>query len=171
MPYCPSCGGEVADSAKFCTHCGVSRENPPPAAPAQGPPVNQQQDDAVKKGCAKWGVIGCGGLFGLFLLVIIISAVSGGSGDDSGSDDPTETRWERCFDPWDGNHVEFERLVKNALKAPSTFKHVETTYSTGSFPRRVVMRYEAANSFGVPLSSTAIGQSDINCNVSVISVE
>ncbi len=169
MPYCPSCGGEVADSAKFCTHCGVSREIPPAASPVQEP-VNQQQDDAVKKGCTKWGLIGCGGLLGLFFLVILI-AIASGSGDDSGSSSPTETRWERCFDRWDGNHVKFERLIKNTLKAPSTFKHVETTYSGGSFPRRVVMRYEAANSFGVPLSSTAVGESDIDCNVRIISVE
>lgn len=170
MPYCPSCGGEVADSANFCIHCGASRETPIPAAPDQKPD-KQQQEAAIRRGCTKWGVIGCGGLLGLFLLAIIIAAVSGGSGDDSGSDDPAETRWERCFDPWDGNHVEFERLIKNTLKAPSTFKHVETTYSGGSFPRRVVMRYEAANSFGVPLLSTAIGESDIDCNVRVISVE
>ena len=65
-------------------------------------------------------------------------------GDDSDSDaDPIETRWEECFDPWDGNHRNFEQLVKDQLNAPSTFNHVETRYSVGEFPRSVVMTYEA----------------------------
>ena len=93
-------------------------------------------------------------------------------GDDSDSDsDPIETRWEKCFDPWDGNHIVFERLVKDRLKAPSTFKHVDTRYSVGEFPRSLFMTYEAENSFGVPLRSTATGASDIDCNATVISFE
>ena len=120
---------------------------------------------------AKIGCIGCAGLIVLVAVIAGICAVIPG-GDDSDSDsDPTETRWERCFDPWDGNHRNFEQMVKNQLNAPSTFEHVETRYSVGEFPRSVVMTYEAENLFGVPLRRTATGLSDIDCNVSVTSFE
>ena len=122
----------------------------------------------TKKGC-----LGCLGLFVIIMLIAGICAVFSGGGDDSDSDDtdPIQTQWEKCFDPWDGNHREFERAVKDQLKAPSTFKHVETRFSTGDFPRLLTMTYEAENSFGVPLRSTATGQSDIECNVTVLSFE
>ena len=121
---------------------------------------------------AKVGCLGCLGLFVIIMLIAGICAVIPG-GDDSDPDDsdPIESRWEKCFDAWDGNHIEFERLVKNQLKAPSTFKHVETRYSTGEFPRLLTMTYEAENSFGVPLRSTATGQSDIECNVTALLYE
>ena len=83
MPYCPSCGGEVADSARFCTHCGTSRETPIPAAPAQEP-ANQQQSGGRKRGCLKWGGIGCGGLLAIVIMIIIIAAIVS-SGDGGGT--------------------------------------------------------------------------------------
>ena len=127
--------------------------------------------DASKNSGVKIGCIGC---FGLVVLIVVIAGVCAviPGGEDSDSDaDPIETRWESCFDPWDGNHRNFEKLVKDQLNAPSTFDHVETRYSVGEFPRSVVMTYEAANLFGVPLRRTATAVSDIDCNVTVISYE
>ena len=120
---------------------------------------------------AKIGCIGCLGLIVLVAIIAGICAVIPG-GDDSDSDaDPIETRWEGCFDPWDGNHREFEQLVKDQLNAPATFEHVETRFSVEEFPRSVVMTYEAENLFGVPLRRTATALSDIDCNVTVITYE
>ena len=96
---------------------------------------------------------------------------SGGRDDSDSNSDPIGARWEKCFDAWDGNHGESERVVRNQFRAPSTFSHVETRYSTGKFPRSVVMTYEAEDLFGVPLRLTAVGESDLECNVLVISYE
>ncbi len=44
--YCPKCGAQIDDGAKFCTNCGASLLPPPPAmppnAPAQGQPYATQ---------------------------------------------------------------------------------------------------------------------------------
>ena len=34
MPFCTNCGGQVADSANFCTHCGVSTRSGAASAPS-----------------------------------------------------------------------------------------------------------------------------------------
>lgn len=31
MPFCTNCGGAVGDQHKFCAHCGVAAQQPPPA--------------------------------------------------------------------------------------------------------------------------------------------
>ena len=118
--------------------------------------------------------VGCIGCLGLIVLIAVITGICAviPNGDDSEPDiDPIETQWESCFDPWDGNHRNFEQLVKDQLNAPSTFNHVETRYSVGEFPRSVIMTYEAENLFGVPLRRTATALSDIDCKVTVISYE
>lgn len=91
MPYCPSCGGEVADSAKFCTHCGAGRENP--SVPLAPEPANQQQRGGRKRGCLKWGGIGCGGLLVIMIAIVIIAAIasSGNGGGTAQSRPPGPT--------------------------------------------------------------------------------
>ncbi len=50
MPFCPKCGSQVADGAKFCASCGAPIDSaqsvagsasPPPAAQGQSPPAIQ----------------------------------------------------------------------------------------------------------------------------------
>ena len=84
MPYCPSCGGEVADSARFCTHCGAGRENPSPSPSPAQEPASQQQSGGKKRGCLKWGGIGCGGLLAIMIAIVIIAAITS-SGDGGGT--------------------------------------------------------------------------------------
>ena len=113
MPYCPSCGGEVADSAKFCTHCGAGRENPPPATPAQGP-ANQQQSGNKKRGCLKWGGIGCGSLLVVMIAIVIIAALAssadGGGPTQSRSPGPTPTFQEAMAQ---ATRVSYDDLFRN----------------------------------------------------------
>ena len=61
---------------------------------------------------SKTGCIGCAGLIVLIAVIAGICAVIPGGGDSDSDSDPIESRWERWFDPWDGNHRNFEQLVK-----------------------------------------------------------
>ena len=84
MPYCQQCGGAVAESAHFCTRCGVaitpSQTDSPPARSDQ-----QRQSSQGKKPLLKWAGIGCGGLLGLFILAAIIAVIAS---PDAGQEAP-----------------------------------------------------------------------------------
>ena len=87
MPYCQQCGGAVAESAHFCTRCGVainrSQTDSPPAGSDQ-----QRQSSQGKKPLLKWAGVGCGGLLGLFILAAIIAAIAS---PDAGQEDSEPT--------------------------------------------------------------------------------
>lgn len=149
MPYCPSCGGEVADSAKFCTHCGAGRENPP-ASPAPAP-ANQQQSGDRKRGCLKWGSIGCGSLLAIMIAIVIIAAIAS-SGDGGGTTQsrpagPTPTFQEamaqaarvsyddlfRNNDAYIGQKVHFQGKIAQVVEGPGDSYDLRVNVTRGQY--------------------------------------
>ena len=52
------------------------------------------------------------------------------------------------FSAWDGSHTQFERMIKNVLKDPDSYEHIETKYIDKEQHIIVITKYRARNSFG-----------------------
>ena len=96
MNYCSDCGGENRQLALYCRHCGSSLTDTPANADVHIP--------ATKKGgrlrkIIKWGGIGCGGLFALFIILIIIGLIIGPPGDSNNTRSGPTVNSERVSTP------------------------------------------------------------------------
>ncbi len=69
------------------------------------------------------------------------------------------------FSSWDGSHSNLKKWVKNNMKDPKSFEHVETTYTDKGDHLVVYMKYRGKNSFGATTLETAIGTVDLNGNI------
>ena len=96
MNFCSDCGGENRQAALYCRHCGSSLTDTPANADVHIP--------ATKKGgrlrkIIKWGGIGCGGLFALFIILIIIGLIIGPPGDSNNTRSGPTVKSERVSTP------------------------------------------------------------------------
>lgn len=64
MIKCPKCGKEFETEVKFCDECGTPVQTPPPSAPTQQTPP---QNNNIKNGC-----LGCGGLIAIIIAIIFL---------------------------------------------------------------------------------------------------
>lgn len=79
-----------------------------------------------------------------------------------------------CLSAWDGSHTDFKRRVKNAMRNPSSFEHMETRIAPVSEDGQhiLIMTYRAENGFGGMNVGRATGLVDnATCAATVISVE
>lgn len=79
-------------------------------------------------------------LVGLVLLVAISNATY----------EPTEKeKLEAGFSIWDGSHIEFTNYLKEQLRDPDSYEHIETRYGKkGSDSVRIQTTFRAKNGFG-----------------------
>lgn len=79
-----------------------------------------------------------------------------------------------CLSAWDGSHTDFKRRVKNAMRNPSSFEHMETRIAPVSEDGQhiLIMTYRAENGFGGMNVGRATGLVDnATCAATVVSVE
>ncbi|RAP39376.1 hypothetical protein BYZ73_20855 [Rhodovulum viride] len=78
-----------------------------------------------------------------------------------------------CLSGWDGAHPAFKRIVKNSMRDPDSFEHVETRVgpvTNGWHTIRMV--YRARNGFGGMNVGEAVGRyRNGDCSVEVLSLE
>lgn len=74
------------------------------------------------------------------------------------------------FSAWDGSHYQLTKAVKNAMNDPSSFEHVQTTYSRKDEVVFIRMTYRGKNGFGALMLATVLGQVDANSG-EVLSVQ
>lgn len=79
-----------------------------------------------------------------------------------------------CLSSWNGMHRGVERVVKENLRDPSSFEHIETriTPVNQDGKHRLMMSYRAANAFGGKTVGNAIAIVDnSSCEATVTSIE
>ena len=78
-----------------------------------------------------------------------------------------------CLSAWDGSHPEFKRAVKEMMRNPKSFEHVETRVTPVSDGRHtIMMTYRSENGFGGMTVGEALGSySNVDCSYSLLSVE
>jgi hypothetical protein len=88
--FCPSCGTQYADGARFCPNCGAPAPGaPPPGAPQAQP--QQPSSGAAPPGAPRAGLsqpqllIGGGIIAAIAAALVIVFVVLGGDGDGGGS--------------------------------------------------------------------------------------
>lgn len=75
------------------------------------------------------------------------------------------------FSAWDGANYPVEEAVKQRLKDPDSYEHIETRYSDEGDHLYVVMRFRARNSFGGYVVNTAYADVTLEGQVISLSVE
>lgn len=73
---------------------------------------------------------------------------------------PEETRLqkiEKQFSKWDGSHELLATYLKESLKDPDSYEHIETRYVVKNDTLHVVTAIKATNSFGAKIKTTYAG--------------
>lgn len=134
LDKCRECNEIVSSSALICPHCGI------------GKPVPNKSNKVTKKLLL---------YFFLFFIFIISSSLiysmsESGKGK-TGTLTPAEIRDNRIkeqFNAWDGSHFNLERFIKNSMKDPDSYEHVETRYSDKGNYLLILTTFRGKNSFG-----------------------
>jgi hypothetical protein len=131
------------------------------------------------------GNSGVGCTVAAILVLVMITAVLNetglgtGGGTSSGATSNVEKLDNRakgfhCLSGWDGAHPEFARAVRELLRDPRSFEHIETRISpvNANGEHTILMEFRANNAFGGKVVSVARGiVSNATCNATVISID
>lgn len=156
MINCHECKNKISSKAKVCPHCGVK---PKP-----------------KTSLVTWAV----------LIIILIVAGNGvvnyepptaaqrqamaeraeKERQEKNKPKPAEQlrqeKIEESFSRWSGAQIYLEKYIKDDLKDPESYEHIETTYRDNGETLTVKMRYRAKNSFGGYVVSQAVAETKID---------
>ncbi len=69
------------------------------------------------------------------------------------------------FSLWDGSHRQLEKIIKNAMNDPDSFKHDETTYVDNGSYLTVKMTYRGKNRFGAMVKNWVVAKTDLDGNI------
>ena len=110
-------------------------------------------------------VIGC---------VILAATIAGCGGETPEERREQQRRGFHCLSTWDGSHRGVVKFVRDRVRDPSSFEHVETSITpvSDSGEHELLMRYRATNGFGgvsVGLATATIQNS--NCVATITAVE
>jgi hypothetical protein len=118
----------------------------------------QISKNVVKFGCLPLGLI--------LLLLLIIPLFTSENKKDSltqfQKDSITHENWIKAqFSPWDGNHAETVKMIKNSMNDANSFKHIETTYSDfGKMGLVINTTFQGTNIYGAVVTNYAISKID-----------
>lgn len=157
---CKECGHHVSRHAKTCPNCGVSKP-------------------AVKPATA-------GETFGGLLILIVLGAAlytctyetpeekAAAAAREAAERAEQRKAGFHCLSDWDGSHRGVVTYVKERLRDPDSFQHVETriTPVDASGAHRLIMQYRANNGFGGKTLGTAVATiKSANCSATITAVD
>lgn len=61
---------------------------------------------------------------------------------------------EKQFSPWDGSHIQLERLIKKSMNDPGSYEHVKTVYSDHGNYLIVETTFRGRNAFNALILNT-----------------
>ena len=110
---------------------------------------NKAKEDSKKLGQ------GCLVFVLIFVLIIVVASLSGN--DEKPELTEEEQRIEMIeeeFSAWDGSHRELTRVIKDTMKDPNSYEHVETTYRDMGDYLIVTTRFRGTNTFGAVVTNS-----------------
>ncbi|GLB52773.1 hypothetical protein NBRC110019_18130 [Neptunitalea chrysea] len=72
---------------------------------------------------------------------------------------------QKQFSVWDGSHIKLKRYIKNNMNDPSSFDHVESTYTDKGSYIYVYMKFREKNAFGAKVLNTVRAKVDLQGNI------
>ena len=160
---CPECSKEISDSSVSCPHCGypLNKEKP-----VQNVPSKNQKPKYNSKG------IGC---LVIIIGILIIYAVTSISSYFEEKNKPPKTEKEirkelveKHFSSWDGSHIGLTALIKKTMNDPSSYEHVETTYSDNASYLIVKTTFRGKNAFGGTVTNWIRAKVDLSGNITEV---
>ncbi len=148
---CKECQKEVSDNAAACPACG----NPIRVVKVKAPPTQY--------GCGTFLIL-------LFIMGFIVKAYENYTHDPA-DDPPAKSaraqQIESQFSVLNGAHRNLQKTVKESLKDPDSYQHIETHWFDKGDYLTVVMQYRAKNSFGGYVVQTVTANCALNgvCSV------
>lgn len=152
---CVKCGAEaLSKSARFCATCGktlpVDRSRTAP---------RDKASDAAGIGCAL--LI----LLGIPYLIMRQCSTPPPTAEqiraDAAKAEEDQRRGFHCLSGWDGSNASLVQQVKNQLREPDSFEHIETRITPEvNGKHNITMEYRARNGFGGMNVATAVGTVD-----------
>lgn len=147
---CPECKQDISDSAKACPNCGHSKKE--------------------RK------TLGCGALILVLIVGVYILGTFSPTTTTTTATTPVpekpktpeqirKDKIEYAFNLSDGSQRKLVSHVKQSLKDPKSFEHIETKYYDKKDYLMVIMRYRAKNSFGGYVVNTATAKTTIDGNI------
>lgn len=79
-----------------------------------------------------------------------------------------------CLSAWDGSHRDFRHAVRDRMREPDSFEHIETRVAPVDEDgmHTIIMQYRARNGFGGMNVGTALGQyRNSDCSFTILSIE
>ncbi|WP_085446507.1 zinc ribbon domain-containing protein [Magnetofaba australis] len=140
---CKECGEEIGAYAKECPKCGA----------------------AIKKSSAFTLIVLL--LTGLVLVLVLVGSNATQKSPEQRAEERRNGR--HCLSSWDGTHKDVVKYVKQRLKDPGSFEHIETFIfpSNERGIHRLTMKYRAKNSFG----GFVVGRAEAHVNSADCSAE
>lgn len=133
-------------------------------------------------GCLKSALVGFGIVFGLAVIGAALDPDAGKAPPSADTpakpDEDAVKEQERrkagfhCLSAWDGSHRELVRTLKDTLRDPDSFEHIETkiTPVNDKGMHVLMMRYRARNGFGgMNLGSLMATVNNSDCSFEVVS--
>lgn len=131
---CRECRKKISSTAKSCPLCGCPD---PRATPLENP--------KRKTKLSTWLVLI---FFGIPLLFAVYSSATKPPPPPKTAEELRTERIERGFSGWNGAHIKLQRKIKENLKDPESYEHIETFYGDKGDFLLVRTKYRARNSFG-----------------------
>jgi len=119
-----------------------------------------------KKEKGKTAAKGCG-IFVLAIVVIVILVGVFSEEEVLTPDQEWQKTIDHCFSAWDGSHIELERIIKNGVKDPGSYEHIQTKHILDdSLTMSVMMSFRSKNGFGGMVVTNVIAKTSVkDCNV------
>ncbi|WP_070157488.1 zinc ribbon domain-containing protein [Sphingobium phenoxybenzoativorans] len=164
---CPACAETIKKEALVCKHCGAKFS-------AEEVAAGKAKDKNVN------GVVGCLGV--LIFLVMVATCVGKPSDPQSAAveakaeaDKSAENKRKgfHCLSAWDGSHRGVADAVKERLRDPDSFEHIETRIAPvdKDGAHALLMKYRARNGFGGMNVSEALATvKNSDCSATIISI-
>lgn len=118
------------------------------------------------------------GVWGSLVLLAVSIVACGPSEEEKAAMEATKVAEKRagfhCLSAWDGNHDQFEVIVKANLNDPDSMKTYETriTPANDQGQHTILMDFGARNAFGGMVRSQAVGWVDNEtCEATLLGIE
>lgn len=125
--------------------------------------------------------LGCGPIIIMFVIgMVIVSYITNENktpeqiAKDEQENAEKHRKGFHCLSAWDGSSSNFERILKERLREPSSYEHIETRIApiNSEGMHKIYVKYRARNGFGGMNVGEAVGElRNSDCSAAILYVE